>query len=135
LATTNVAGGQENDADASEGPPDGRSVAPQGSAVIATTKRRKALAESLTLLLPGAPYADIEAIRTEASSRHMRELPPSIAVWLATVAHVRHQHTDYDDLLAEGYDRDAARFFVVDRTNAVLTSWRATRLLDPEDGE
>lgn len=101
--------------------------------MIASTKRRKAIGEALTLLLPGAPYSDIEAIRGEAGSRHMRELPPSIAVWLSTVAHVRHQHTDYDDLLAEGYDRDAARFFVVDRTNEVLTGWRATRLLDPDD--
>jgi hypothetical protein len=101
----------------------------------ASTKRRKAIADALTLLLPGAPYADIEAIRTEAGARHMRELPPTIAVWLATVAHVRHAHTDYDQLLGEGYDRDAARFFVVDRTNDVLTSWRATRLLDPDDQE
>jgi hypothetical protein len=98
-----------------------------------STKRRKAIAEALTLLLPGAPYADIEAIRAEAGSKHMKILPPSIAVWLAAIAHVRHQHTDYDQLLAEGYDRDAARFFVIERTNDVLTSWRATRLLDPDD--
>lgn len=101
----------------------------------ASTKRRKAISEALTLLLPGAPYADIEAIRAEAGARHMKELPPTIAVWLAAVAHVRHQHTDYEQLLAEGYDRDAARFFVIDRTNEVLTSWRATRLLDPDDEE
>jgi hypothetical protein len=30
--------------------------------------------------------------------------------------------------------REAARFFVVDEINAVLTRWRATRLLEP-DGE
>ena len=46
---------------------------------------------------------------------------------------MRHVHTDYDALLADGYDRDAARFFVVDRINEVLTGWRATRLLDPDD--
>ena len=98
-----------------------------------STNRRRAIAKALTLLLPGAPYADIEAIRAEAGAKRMKELPPSIAVWLATVAHVRHQHTAYDQLLAEGYDRDAARFFVIDRTNEVLTSWRATRLLDHDD--
>ncbi len=98
-----------------------------------SVRRRKAIAEALTLLLPAAPYSDIEPIRAEAGSRHMRELPPSIAVWLAAVAHIRHRHTDYDALLAEGYDRDSARFFVVARTNEVLTSWRATRLLDPDD--
>ena len=74
-------------------------------------------------------------IRAEANARHLKALPPSIAVWLATVAHVRHRHTDYEKLLAEGYDRDSARFFVLDQTNAVLTRWRATRLLDPDDDE
>ncbi|MGN6144836.1 MAG: DUF2293 domain-containing protein [Mesorhizobium sp.] len=99
----------------------------------APTGRRRALARALTLLLPMAPYADIEKIRADAGAVHMKALPPSVAAWLATVAHVRHAHTDYETLLEEGYDRDAARFFVIDRINAVLTSWRATRLLDPDD--
>lgn len=99
------------------------------------TGRRRAIAKALTALLPLAPYADTEAIRADAGARHMKTLPPSVAVWLATVAHVRHQHTDYEKLLSEGYDRDSARFFVVDQTNVVLTRWRATRLLDPDDDE
>ena len=49
------------------------------------------------------------------------------------MAHVRHVHTDYEALLGEGYDRASARFFVIDRINEVLTTWRATRLLDPDD--
>ena len=99
-----------------------------------STNRQRAIAKALTALLPMAPYADIERIREMASARGMRELPASIAVWLATVAYVRHAHTGYDALLAEGYDRDAARFFVVDEINEVLTRWRATRLVD-EEGE
>jgi hypothetical protein len=97
------------------------------------TARQRALAKSLTLLLPMAPYADIEAIRTAAGAPHLKTLPPPIAVWLATVAHVRHVHTDYDHLLDEGYDRDSARFFVIDAINETLTRWRATRLLDTDD--
>jgi hypothetical protein len=97
------------------------------------TNRRRALAKALTLLLPMAPYADTEKIRAEAGAVHMKTLPPSVAVWLATVAHIRHEHTDYEKLLSEDYDRDSARFFVVDQINEVLTSWRATRLLDPDD--
>ncbi len=97
------------------------------------TGRQKAIAKALTALLPMAPYADIEAIRMAASARDMRELPASIAVWLATIAHVRHEHSDYDGLLAEGYDRDAARFFVVDQINETLTRWRATRLLEENE--
>ncbi|MEP9371846.1 DUF2293 domain-containing protein [Mesorhizobium sp. KR1-2] len=98
-----------------------------------STGRQRAIAKALTALLPMAPYADTERIRADASAPHLKTLPPTIAVWLATVAHVRHQHTDYEKLLEEGYDRDSARFFVVGHVNRVLTGWRATRLLDLDD--
>jgi hypothetical protein len=100
-----------------------------------STQRQRAIAKALTALLPQAPYADTEKIRADANARHLKTLPPSVAVWLATVAHVRHTHTDYEALLEDDYDRDSARFFVVDQINAVLTRWRATRLLDPDDEE
>ncbi|RWL21790.1 MULTISPECIES: DUF2293 domain-containing protein [Mesorhizobium] len=100
----------------------------------APTGRRRAIAKALTALLPLAPYADMEKIRADAGAVHMKSLPPTIAVWLATTAHIRHVHTDYEKLLAEGYDRDSARFFVMEQTNMVLTRWRATRLLE-DDGE
>jgi hypothetical protein len=97
------------------------------------TARRREIGKALTALLPMAPYADTEPIREAALARKMRELPPSIAVWIAAIAHVRHVHTPYDELLAEGYDRDSARHFVVDDINRVLTAWRATRLLEVDD--
>jgi hypothetical protein len=96
-------------------------------------KRQRDIAKAFTLLAPHAPFADADAIREAALAGKFRTLPPSIAIWLATVAHIRHVHTDYDRLLAEGYGRDAARFFVVGEINAVLTRWRATRLLDPDE--
>ena len=99
----------------------------------APTGRRRAIARALTALLPLAPYADMEKIRADAGAAHMKTLPPTLAVWLAAVAHIRHAHTDYDRLLAEGYARDSARFFGIAETNAVLPRWRATRLLDPDD--
>lgn len=103
---------------------------------MAGTSRQRAIAKALTVLLPMAPYADIEKIRADASRPHLKTLPPSLAVWLATVAHVRHAHTEYDRLLdEEGYDRESARFFVIGAINDVLTRWRATRLLDPDDEE
>lgn len=98
----------------------------------ASTARRRAVDKALTLLLPWVPFADAEAIRAHVDDRKLRTLPPAIAVWLATISHVRHVHTQYDALLDEGYERDAARHFVVNEINAVLTKWRATRLLDPE---
>jgi hypothetical protein len=101
--------------------------------MIASTGRQRAIAKALTALLPLAPYSDTEKIRADANAKHMKTLPPTIAVWLATVAHIRHEHTAYEKLLAEGYDRDSARFFVVGEINETLTTWRATRLLDPDD--
>jgi len=99
------------------------------------THRQKEIAKGLTLLIPLAPWIDAEAIREAANQKHLKALPPSVALWLATVAHVRHQHTSYDALLDEGYDRESARHFVVDEINRVLTNWRATRLLDPDEDE
>jgi hypothetical protein len=103
--------------------------------MIAATGRQRAIAKALTSLLPLAPYSDTEKIRADANAKHMKALPPAIAVWLATIAHVRHEHTAYEKLLAEGYDRDSARFFVVGEINSTLTAWRATRLLDPDEDE
>lgn len=101
----------------------------------ANTNRQKQVAKSLTLLIPGAPYSDAEPIRVAALSPHMRQLTPPVAIWLATVAYIRHQYTEYDTLRDEGYDKESARFFVLDTINDKLTEWRATRLLSPEDDE
>ena len=98
-----------------------------------STKRQKDIAKALTLLIPGAPFIDAEPIRQTAAKRRYKALPPSTSVWLAAVSHIRHVHTGYDALLDEGYERDAARHFVLDPINAVLTQWRATRYLDPEE--
>jgi hypothetical protein len=95
-----------------------------------STKRQKEIAKALTLLIPGAPFLDAEAIREMAGKRAYKRLPPSTGVWLAAIAHIRHVHTDYEALLADGYDQDAARHFVLDAINEKLTEWRATRLVD-----
>jgi hypothetical protein len=101
---------------------------------MAGTNRQRAIARALTALLPLAPYIDAEKIRSDAGAPRLKTLPPSLAVWLAAVAHVRHIHTEYDKLIdEEGYDRESARFFVIDQINETLTRWRATRLLDPDD--
>ena len=41
--------------------------------------------------------------------------------------------TEYDDLLAQGYDRDSARFFVADELRHVLAGWGVRRKLIPEE--
>ena len=75
---------------------------------------------------------DAEAILEKAVAGHLRHLPPSISLWQATTSYVRHELTEYDTLLEEGYDRDAARHFVIDDMNGVLEAWGCARRIDPD---
>ncbi|SDU27779.1 DUF2293 domain-containing protein [Stappia sp. ES.058] len=99
------------------------------------TRRQKDIRKHLGLLAPRIPYADAEPVIEAALAGHLRHLPPSIALWQALASHVRHRHTDYDTLLDEGYDRDAARFFVIDEMNAVLEHWGSARRVTSVDDE
>ncbi len=101
---------------------------------MAGTMRQQAIRKALRALAPGIPLADAEAVLVLAGRRHMKTLPPSTALWLALGSHVRHTHTDYERLLAEGYDREAARFFVADETDGVLAGWGCQRSV-VEDAE
>ena len=100
-----------------------------------STKKQKNIAKALTLLATGARFSDAERIRELAAKRKYNKLPASTSVWLSTVTYIRHVHTEYDTLLEEGYERDAARHFVLDKINVKLTEWRATRLLDENDNQ
>ena len=67
---------------------------------------------------------------TAAASRRPRpRRPPALSL----VAFVRHALTDYDALLAEGYDRDGARFFVAREMREILVGWGVRRALGDED--
>ena len=100
------------------------------------TRRQQAIRKALRALAPGIPLSDAEAVLALAGRNQMKALPPSTALWLALGSHVRHSHTDYDRLLAEGYERDAARFFVIDQIDDVLSGWGCQRSVadDDEDG-
>jgi hypothetical protein len=54
---------------------------------------------------------------------------PENAAWLSLVAYARHTFTDYDALLAEGHDRDSARFFVAEELAGLLVEWGVKRKL------
>ncbi|MBO0343741.1 DUF2293 domain-containing protein [Roseibium limicola] len=97
------------------------------------TKRQKDMRKALRALLPRVPMADAEPILEKALAAHLRHLPPSIAIWQATTSYIRHVHTDYDQLLDDDYDRDSARFFVVDDMNDVLLGWGSSRQLELEE--
>ncbi|MCG6122204.1 MAG: DUF2293 domain-containing protein [Microvirga sp.] len=96
--------------------------------------RRDAVAAVLDRLAPGAPRFEREAIVDHAlDSPGLRGAAPENAAWLSMVAYIRHVLTDYDALLAEGYDVDSARHFVAGDIDDVLESWRSTRRLSPDD--
>ncbi len=99
----------------------------------ANTPRQKAIQKALRELIPLAPYADFEPINIAARAKHMRDLLPVNGAFLATVAHIRHRYTDYDELRDEGYDHDSARFFVVDTINEKLQEWGASRGLESNE--
>lgn len=99
------------------------------------TKRQQAIRKALRALAPGIPLADAETVLALAGRVQMKALPPSTALWLALGSHVRHSHTDYDRLLAEGYERDAARFFVAEAIDDVLSGWGCQRSILDEDAE
>jgi hypothetical protein len=95
--------------------------------------RIEALKEALRRLAPRIPRHEAGAVIDHAlSSPGLRGAAPETAAWLSLVAYVRHRLTDYDDLLAEGYDADSARFFVRDAINEVLERWGSPRRVAEE---
>lgn len=97
------------------------------------TRRQTLVTQALAQLVPYAPLEDTLEIRALANREHMRGLPVERAVWLSATTYIRHTHTDYHALLADGYDRDTARFFVVDAMNAVLERWQATLFVSADE--
>jgi hypothetical protein len=90
------------------------------------------MAQRIATLFPGCPPNEVKAIaehtalrgsgrvgRTEAG-RNLDER----ALTAAVVAAVRHNHTNYDELLAHGMDRDTARPRVAAHVDEILSRWR-----------
>ncbi|MCU0884087.1 MAG: DUF2293 domain-containing protein [Beijerinckiaceae bacterium] len=102
------------------------------SGALMATRRQMAMVRTLRSLAPLIPHADALDVLARAGKGTLRELAPAAGIWLALTSHVRHRYTDYDNLLGEGYDRDAARFFVIEATEQQLAEWGCTRPLIEE---
>jgi hypothetical protein len=90
--------------------------------------------QALRRLAPRIPKHESGAVLDHAlDSRGLHSATPETAAWLSLVAYVRHALTDYDDLLAQGYDQDSARHFVADAMQATLTGWGVRRKLTADD--
>ena len=51
----------------------------------------------------------------------------SQAIVLAVKAHIRHEHTNYDELLMKGWERFTARDQVENKINQTLEKWQRER--------
>jgi hypothetical protein len=95
---------------------------------------RTEIETALRRLAPKIPPHEFGAVVDHArDSRGLKGSTPETAAWLSLVAYVRHVLTDYDDLLAQGYDQDSARFFVAGEIEATLERWGVARRLATED--
>jgi hypothetical protein len=96
--------------------------------------KRTEIESALRRLAPRIPRHEFEATIDHAMiSKGLGRASAETAAWLSLVAYVRHALTEYDDLLAQGYDRESARFFVAAAIDAVLNSWGARRKLTAVD--
>jgi hypothetical protein len=92
--------------------------------------RRADIEAALKHLAPQVPDFEAGAIVDHAlDSPGLHSATPENAAWLAMTAFIRHRMTAYDDLLADDYDPDSARFFVADEMQEILESWGARRRL------
>jgi hypothetical protein len=80
---------------------------------------------------PGAPKSIEESIAAHACLKYSgrvgrsaaaKELDPQ-TILLAVQAHIRHRHTDYDELLMQGLEREEARQAVRGEIDALLERW------------
>jgi hypothetical protein len=97
--------------------------------------KRAEIEAALRRLAPRIPEHEFGAVVDHAmDSVGLRPASPETAAWLSLVAFVRHAMTEYDALLAQGYDRDSARFFVVGEIDATLAGWGVRRRLAEGEG-
>ncbi len=98
--------------------------------------RREAVESAVRALAPRIPRHELGAVADHAlDSPGLKSAAPERAAWLSLVAYIRHVLTEYDDLLADGYDVDSARFFVREAIDTVLEEWGCRRRLDDAGSE
>jgi hypothetical protein len=81
---------------------------------------------------PRCPRGEAEDIARHACQKHSGRVGRSaaarrfdpVAITLAVTAHVRHVHSEYDRLLAQGWERVDARHAVAASVEEVLQKWR-----------
>ena len=91
----------------------------------------KHFAERVRECFPGCPHGREKEIAEHACLKYSGRVGRSVAaksldeeaVRLAVIAHIRHAETNYDELLAMGYERREARDQVNAKIGDILTNW------------
>jgi hypothetical protein len=97
-------------------------------------QRRAEIEAAIRNLAPRIPDYEFNAVADHAmDSRGLGGASPETAAWLSMVSFIRHVLTEYDALLEEGYEQEAARHFVAGDMQAVLTEWGVKRPLHAGD--
>jgi len=100
---------------------------------VADEEYRREFQRRILERFPSCPAGEAKAIAEHACRKYSGRVGRSAAakefdsqaIELAVRAHVRHAHTEYDDLMAEELDRFEARAEVRDGIDRVLELWRA----------
>ncbi len=95
----------------------------------------KRFAERIRSLFPGCPQEEALAVAARACEKYSGRVGRSAAakdfaadaVDLAVKAHIRHTHTNYDELLASGSERAEARASTMIEVDQVVQRWRRGR--------
>jgi hypothetical protein len=95
-------------------------------------------AEQIRRRFPGCPPDEAVGIAKHACQKYSGRIGRSagakefdeLAIDLAVKAHVRHAHTDYDRLLARGFERSDARAEVAFTVGKVMDRWSKDRVED-----
>ncbi len=94
-----------------------------------------AFARAIRALYPGGPAREEIEIAEHACRKYSGRIGRSAAakefsqeaIRLAVIAHVRHAHTNYDELLDRYADRELARDHIRDQVSTIVDKWRLTR--------
>src|SRR5262249_5953658 len=91
-----------------------------------------AFASAIRVQYPGCPAREAAEIAEHACRKYSgrvgrtaaaKEFSPE-AIRLALIAHIRHAHTDYDELLARYGDRDTARERIRGQVSVIHGNWQ-----------
>ncbi len=94
----------------------------------------EAMTQAILKLYPACPPDSARCIAAHAGQRSSGRVGRSAAgralesraIELAVIAHIRHQHTNYDQLLMQGIERLNARVIIRQKIEQVLAQWSAS---------